>query len=209
MYADDNENNLMVLDPDHPLMQRFQIALKKQLTRIDERLTLETRETENELQRAKREREELGVELYGLQQELAKHQMFLEKEHDRFNETSQTRKMVEDELGEIRSMYRKNQNGVDEEMRKVRDLQQERDNLKLKIFYMSNAKEDIRGDIAVIRRATEKAELDKNKFEVDKQRQDMIVNRLEEKEGKLKEDIALFESQLHNQSKWETQVGLA
>lgn len=49
-YADDNENNLVVLDPDHPLMQRFQIALKKQLTRIDERLTLETRETENELQ---------------------------------------------------------------------------------------------------------------------------------------------------------------
>lgn len=139
--------------------------------------------------------------MYGLQQELAKHQMFLEKEHDRFNETSQTRKMVEDELGDIRSLYRRNQTSVDEEMRKVRDLQQERDNLKLKIFYMSNAKEDIRGDIAVIRRATEKAELDKNKFEVDKQRQDMIVNRLEEKESKLKEDIALFESQLHNQSR--------
>jgi hypothetical protein len=169
--TDGDENNLVVLDPDHPLLQRFQVALNKQLTRIDEKLTLETRESRYDLERAKREREELGVELYGLQQELAKHQMLVEKEHDSFNEMSQERKVIENELDSIRNRYRKNQNHVNDELRKVRDLQLERDNLKLRIFYMSNAKEDIRGDIAVIRRATEKADIDKNKFEVDKQRQ--------------------------------------
>jgi hypothetical protein len=65
---------------------------------------------------------------------------------------------------------------------------------------MSNAKEDIRGDIAVIRRATEKAESEKSKIEYEKQQQDLIVNRLEEKEQSLKEEIGLYESQLHNQS---------
>jgi len=139
--------------------------------------------------------------LYGLQQELAKHQMLLEKEHDKYNDTNQNRKLNEKELDKTRDDYRTYQNQVDEELRKVRDLQQERDNLKLRIFYMTNAKEDIRGDIAVIRRATEKAETDKSKFEIEKQRQDLIVNRLEEKESKLKEDIALFQSQLHNQMK--------
>jgi hypothetical protein len=139
--------------------------------------------------------------LYELQQELARHQMLLEKEHDKFNETSETKKMVEEQLDKTRNEYRTNQSQVDDELKKVRDLQQERDNLKLRIFYMNHAKDDIRGDIAVIRRATEKAEMDKTKFEVEKQRQDLIVNRLEEKENRLREDIGLYESQLTNQMK--------
>ncbi len=139
--------------------------------------------------------------MYELQQELARHQMLLEKEHDKFNETTETKKMAEEQLDKTRNEYRTNQNQVDEELKKVRDLQQERDNLKLRIFYMNNAKDDIRGDIAVIRRATEKAEMDKSKFEVEKQRQDLIVNRLEEKENRLREDIGLYESQLTNQMK--------
>jgi hypothetical protein len=106
-----------------------------------------------------------------LQQELAKHQMFLEKEHDKFNDITENRKNIEQDLNKTRDMYRNLKNQVDEELRKVRDLQQERDNLKLRIFYMSNAKDEIRGDIAVIRRATEKAETEKSKFEVEKQKQ--------------------------------------
>ena len=141
------------------------------------------------------------MELYGLQQELAKHQMMLEREHDQFNQTSQTRKLVEDRLDKTRNAYRLNQKQSDDEMRKVRDLQLERDNIKMRLFYMSNAKQDIRGDIAVIRRATEKAEMDKSKFEVEKQRQDMIVNQLEEREAQLREEIAFCEAQLLYQTK--------
>ena len=193
-----DDNNLVVLDPNHELMRRFQNSLKKLLTRREEKLTLETRDAKYELDKTKRLREDLGVELYGLQQELAKNQTFLEREHD--NETNQNRKVLENNLEKIRQKYRDNQKQTDEELKKVRDLQLERDNLKLRIFYMSNAKEDIRGDIAVIRRATEKAESEKAKVEFDKQQQDLLVNRLEEKEQSLKEEIALYESQLHNQS---------
>jgi chromosome segregation ATPase len=166
-----NTNNLVVLDPDHPLMVRFQKALKDQLTRREEKLTIENRETKYQLEKAKNEREELGVELYNLQQDLAKNQMLLEKDHDTYNDTNEQRKLIEDELEVVRNLYRTNRKHLDDETKKVRDLQQERDNLKLKIYYMSNAKEDIRGDIAVIKRATEKAETDKSKFEIEKQRQ--------------------------------------
>lgn len=195
------DNNLVVLDPDHPLMQRFQKRLKDQLSNREQKITLELREAKYQSEKAKHEREEAGVELYGLQQELAKHQMLLEKEHDKYNETNQSRNLVEKDLVETRNDYRKYQTNVNDELKKVRDLQQERDNLKLRIFYMNNAKDDIRGDIAVIRRATEKADVDKNKFEIDKQHQDVIVNRIEEKVIKLNEDIALYESQYHNQLK--------
>jgi hypothetical protein len=100
--------------------------------------------------------------------------MLLEKEHDKYNETNQTRKLLEKDLDQTRNDFRTFQLQVNEELRKVRDLQMERDNLKLRIFYMNTAKDDIRGDIAVIRRATEKADIDKAKFEVEKQRQVLI-----------------------------------
>ncbi len=180
-------------------MQRFQARLKAQLSNREQKITLELREMKHQTDLAKREREDAGVELYGLQQELAKHQMLLEREHDKYNETSQSRKLVEKDLGDTRNDYRKYQSSVEDELKKVRDLQQERDNLKLRIFYMTNAKDDIRGDIAVIRRATEKADVDKNKFEVDKQRQDLILNRINDQVNKLNEDIGLYQSQYHNQ----------
>jgi hypothetical protein len=51
------------------------------------------------------------------------------------------------------------------------ELQQEVENLNLRIFYMHNAKEDVRSDIAVMRRAAEKAETEVAKAEVEKQKQ--------------------------------------
>ncbi len=44
------DNNLVVLDPDHTLMQRFQRALKKVLVQRDEKITLETREAKYQLE---------------------------------------------------------------------------------------------------------------------------------------------------------------
>ena len=113
----------------------------------------------------------MGVELYGLQQELAKNQKLLEEKFDDYNDVNQGRKIIEEELDEIRKDYREQQQKYDDEMRKLRDLQSERDNLKLRIHHMSMHKDMIRGDIAVLRRATEKAETEKNKFEIEKQRQ--------------------------------------
>ena len=51
------------------------------------------------------------------------------------------------------------------------ELQQEVENLALRLFYMENAKEDVRSDIAVMRRAAEKADTEVSKAELDKQKQ--------------------------------------
>ncbi len=40
----DGESEMVVLDPDHPLMQRFQIALKSHLDKQNEKVTLELME---------------------------------------------------------------------------------------------------------------------------------------------------------------------
>ena len=45
------------------------------------------------------------------------------------------------------------------------------ENLALRLFYMESAKEDVRSDIAVMKRAAEKAETEVAKTETEKQKQ--------------------------------------
>lgn len=55
------------LAADHILMQPLQDALKKQLTDDLERVDLTLREKEEHLKKLRREREDIGVQLYGVQ----------------------------------------------------------------------------------------------------------------------------------------------
>jgi hypothetical protein len=186
--SDEGDREMIVLDPDHPLMQRFQKALKNHLDKQNEKVSLELRELLEASKNKKREREDAGVELYGVQQELARHQMLLEKEHDSFSQTKQIRSQVEQELGEVRGMYKDQQTRVNDERRKGEvfeesfllfsgcvvtgaDLMQEVENLALRLFYMEAAKEDVRSDIAVMKRAAEKADVEVAKAELEKQKQ--------------------------------------
>ena len=109
---------MVVLEPDHPLMKRFQTALNKQLTRQNEKVTLELRELEESLRSRKKEREDLGVDLYGIQQELARYQMMLEKNHDEHSEVQQVRKQEEQQLEDVRNMYKDLQYSSNQEKKK-------------------------------------------------------------------------------------------
>lgn len=60
-----------------------------------------------DLKTKKREREELGVQLYGVQQELARQQMLLEKEHDNFNSENHLRLQSEKLLEETKALHDK------------------------------------------------------------------------------------------------------
>ena len=64
---------------------------------------------------------------------------------------------------------------------------------------MMNAKDDVRSDIAVMKRAAEKAETEVAKTEIEKQKQDLYVDRLVERVDKLRNEIGMFEAQLSAQ----------
>ncbi len=51
------------------------------------------------------------------------------------------------------------------------DTQKERDVLQRRLHYMSKAKNDIRGDLSTMRRATEKVDSEVTKLEADKRTQ--------------------------------------
>ncbi|XP_071960201.1 coiled-coil domain-containing protein 40-like isoform X2 [Antedon mediterranea] len=198
--ASDDEDQLVVLDPDHPLMKRFQDALNSHLVKQHEKVKLDLSELNEAVKNKGKEREELGVHLYGLQQKLARHQMDLESKHDELASLQQFRSQCEEQLGEVRTMYKKTQDNINQQRKEGSALQTEVENLALHMFYMTNAKEDVRGDIAVMRRAAEKSDVEVTKAEEEKQKQDLYVNRLTENVDKLREQIALHEAQCAAQS---------
>ena len=61
------------------------------------------------------DREDIGIELYGVQQQLARQQMLLEQEQDKQTAMSQLRKETYDTLTQVRELYRNMQKQVEEE----------------------------------------------------------------------------------------------
>ena len=68
------------------------------------------------------------------------------------------------------------------------------------MFVAETAKEDVRSDISVMRRAAEKAESVMGTAELEKQRQDLFVDTLVDKVDRLREEIAMYDAQLSAQS---------
>ncbi len=64
-----------------------------------------------------------------------------------------------------------------------------------KLFAMQSAKEDVRKDIQTMRGAAEKADSELTKAELDKQRQDMLVHRLDEQLDLIRQEIDMYNVQ--------------
>nr|XP_009490751.1 PREDICTED: coiled-coil domain-containing protein 40 [Pelecanus crispus] len=190
------ETELVVLDPEHPLMRRFQAALKNYLTKQMEKVNLELQELRTAAKKGKVQREELGVILYGAQQQLAHLQMELEKSRDRRSQTAAARQQLEEELEGLRLTHKKMCQNTDDERKKVSAKQTQVENLALHLFYMQNMEQDMHHNILLMKHSTKKAEAEKAQAEVEKKKQDLLVDRLTRKAYELQEQIALFEAQL-------------
>ncbi|NXT02913.1 CCD40 protein, partial [Jacana jacana] len=186
---------LVVLDPEHPLMRRFQAALKNYLTKQIEKVTLELRELRAVTKKSKVQREELGVVLYGAQQQLAHLQMELEKSHDQRSQVATARQQLEEELEGLRLTHKKTSQDTDDERKQVSAMQTQVENLALHLFYVQSMDEDMRHNIILMKQSTKKAEAEKLQAEVEKRKQDLLVERLTRQTYELQEQIALFEAQ--------------
>jgi len=185
-----------MLDADHPMLARIQAALTKQLENNLARARVDIGNKAEELKQARKEREDLGVELYQVQQGLAKLQMHLEKTHENHNLISQMREQAEADLQRIRQEHGGSLRDVKTYRSKYDKYQVELDKLNLTLVEVSKYTEDMQGEIAITRRATYKAEEDITKMETGKKQQDLLIDRLNEQLKGLHEKYQLYEAQL-------------
>ncbi|NXG20776.1 CCD40 protein, partial [Grallaria varia] len=189
------ETELIVLDPEHPLMRRFQAALKNYITKQIEQVKLDLHELRTATKDSKVQREELGVVLYGAQQQLAQLHMELEKSLDRRSLAAAARRQLEEELEGLRDTYKKKWHNTDDERKKVSAMQTQVENLALQLLYMQNMDQDMHHKILLMKQSAKKAEAEKFQAEVEKKKQDLLLDQLTRRAYELQEQIALFEAQ--------------
>ncbi|NXP59487.1 CCD40 protein, partial [Chloropsis cyanopogon] len=190
------ETELVVLDPEHPLMTRFQAALKNYLTKQIEQLNLELREMRAAMKSSKEQREELGVILFGAQQQLGQLDVELERSHERWAQAAAARQQLEEELRALRAAHKEMCHSTDDERKKVSTMQTQVENLALELFYVQSMDQDMHHRLLLMKQSAKRAEADRIQAEVEKKKQDLFLDQLTRRVHQLQEQIALFEAQL-------------
>ncbi|NXO44685.1 CCD40 protein, partial [Locustella ochotensis] len=190
------ETELVVLDPEHPLMTRFQAALKNYLTKQIEQVNLDLHELRTAMKTSKEQREELGVILYGAQQQLGQLEVELGKSQERCSQAAAARRQLEEELQGLRGAHREMCHSTDEERKEVSAMQTQIENLALELFYVQNMDQDMQHRLLLMKQSAKRAEADRIQAEVEKQKQDLFLDQLTRRVYQLQEQIALFEAQL-------------
>ncbi|KAK3238744.1 hypothetical protein CYMTET_51272 [Cymbomonas tetramitiformis] len=193
---DGEEETDQPMHADHPLLERAQQALAKQLTAHKTRIEEQLMERTEDLRVAKNRRESIGVELYGVQQQLARLQMTLEKTHDNYNMINRIREQAQEDLRALRALQEDTSKATIEERRKTEKFQMELDKLNSTLKQIEAYNEQMKNEIAVTRRATYVAEESVSKMEKEKKEQDYLIDTLQEQLKQLHQQHQLYEAQL-------------
>ena len=154
----DDAGDIGYLPADHPLMARLQAALTKQLTDEHERVDLQLREKEEEVRKVKKQREDTGVQMYGVQHQLAKMQTKFERTHDNFNIVSRYRVEAEKQHELLQKQYETKKEEADDQLKRVLKAQEELNQLNRTLKQVEEYNEVMKSEIAVTRRTTYRAE---------------------------------------------------
>jgi chromosome segregation ATPase len=197
--GDDDEDDLQQFGQTNPLMQRVQEALRSQLQRTKERVRDELLQHEEELRKVRSEREEMGLKLFGLQQQLANVQSNFHKA----NETYQTLLNSRDENDGLIVQYKM---ALETYAKEVKDLaahnvvaQTELHRTHTAAAQAKDHNEAIKGDISVARRIAQKTEQDTKELEKGKNAQDLYILSLTERIRPLEEEINVTTRQIETQ----------
>ncbi|KAI8833737.1 hypothetical protein BC829DRAFT_422442 [Chytridium lagenaria] len=190
-----------LLDADNPLMKRVQDALYKQLSDQHAKITIEIKDKEEAVKKATKKREEVGVELYQSQQQLARLQALLEGTQDNLTMIKGYREEAERTLKHTSSQHK---DEVDKRIQHAGNLEkhkQELEKISRTLKQVDLYNEELKSKILIAKRTTLKAEEDIIKQEMEKKRQDYFIDTLTDQLRRLQERRALYETQLIAQQK--------
>ncbi|CAM9148875.1 unnamed protein product, partial [Choristocarpus tenellus] len=180
----------------HPLMDRVQEALYNQLLQTYERVSEELREKESGVKKLKSSREHVGVELYSMQQQLAKLQVALEQTHANFNELGENRAKADLDVDTAKQRYQDLKAAKDELSKRLVKNEVELNALQETLRQVELYNEEMKDEILVTRRATYKAEEAVSGLEKSKGQQDLYIDRLMDEVKRLQGQVAVTEAQI-------------
>ena len=153
----------------------------------------------NPLQDAKQKREDVGVELYGFQQHLAKLQLALERAGDEHAAVAGQRVEADGTLAALRAEVAREEAATAEEQGRVEGLQGELDRLAETLLHIQRYNEGVAGELAAAKRQTYATEGAVQTAEKAKREQDCLSDSMQQQLRRLARQAELQATALEAQ----------
>ncbi|XP_018534051.1 coiled-coil domain-containing protein 40 isoform X1 [Lates calcarifer] len=205
LLENEEEEEFIFLDPEHPLVRRQQAALNSQLSKQLERINLQLKEKLAMEKADASHVQENGVEMFRLQEQLARLHARLEDRHQIKAQAEAKHRQAQDQLEATKSQYSSTASQASKAKANVSQLQAEIDNLKLHLIFTQGVSEDLHSNVKAVKNARRKAGAENDQAEEQKLKQDLYVERLTKDMERLTQQIAMYEVQASAQAE-ETQA---
>ncbi|XP_077427002.1 coiled-coil domain-containing protein 40-like isoform X2 [Vanacampus margaritifer] len=197
---DDEEEDFVILDAEHPMVAKKQEALKIQLVKELDRLTMELREQRGLEKTEATQTEDLYLELYMEQQRLKRLQTILDEQQKTKIVAEEKHRQIIDELKAIKACHSSITNRCTKTRANVSKLQTELEKVNLHVVFTQEISEDLQSNVKATRNVTKILRTKKSKAEELKLKQDIFVERLTKELDRLTEQMDLYEAQTNAQA---------
>ena len=193
---DEMEEEIEELPPDHPLFNTLQDQMKDQLTRQYDAVDVEIRDKTALKNQLTENREQVGVELYQIQQTLVRLQTKLTEANEKRAQYEQERLQKEEELKEAREELAAREQELKDRTAEYENQRNELDKLNQNVLLLEKHNQEMLDQVAVTRRETYKHEQSAQETETAKKEQDLYIDKLTEQVANIGSGLAEVEAQI-------------
>lgn len=187
------------LPADHPLMMRVQAEMEINLKKEEEALRLKFKELSEEQKKIKRTREDIGIKLYGNQQQYAKLEENFNEKYNEYMILKNQREEMDKKLDNIQREFGDTSTKVKEQEKVLLQATEDLNQLNSMLKYVENYNNQLKGEIKLTATTTYVVENNIRNNENIKKEQDFLIDYLENQIKTLTEKKLLYEAQLRSQ----------
>ena len=196
---DDGNEFYEHLPADHPHLRRFQVSLENQLKAEEDKVRLLYKEKSEDSKKLKRQREEIGIALYSLQQQFSNVENAFNEKYSQCRALEEQVKQEENRLTEELKMYNDKTTSVKEQEKMVFQSHEDLNQLNSMLQYVETYNLQVQSEIKVTKTTANKVEENIVNQERKKKEQDFFIDMLEMRLKNLTEKKLLYEAQLKSQ----------
>ena len=154
--ADEDDELFEHLPADHPHLRPFQLSLEDQLKAEEEKLRLLFKEKSEDSKKLKREREDIGIALYSLQQQFANVESNFNEQYSKCKALEEQQKQESERLQEEVKMYNDKFQSVKEQEKMVLQSSEDLNQLNSMLKYVETYNLQVQSEIKVTKTTANK-----------------------------------------------------
>ncbi|CRL00591.1 CLUMA_CG013851, isoform A [Clunio marinus] len=191
-----------LLSADHPLLERFQKALKEHLLKVKNELEEEIVDLDNSIQEKDLEIEEVGSKLFDLNKEIEGQRDQLDKYSKQILDMSDKRKTNEEKAARLKAEANNKEASCKDLKRMINEISQEIASMRVLESEITKWNDEIQSEIALAKRIVSKDSKDKILASEEKKKMDLILFKLDSEVRKNETQLSNIEDQIreHNDS---------